>query len=96
MKYVLKVRRKAQRDISQAVDWYNIQQKGLGKRFAREVRTVISRIEDNPHQFPAVFLNVHRATCKVFPYSVFFDLDFNTIEILSVFPTRQNPEKLPY
>jgi hypothetical protein len=35
-------------DVKEAAKWYNSQQKGLGKKFKQEVKSVINSISSNP------------------------------------------------
>jgi hypothetical protein len=48
-KYKLLFSLKALNDLKEASTWYNMQQKGLGKRLITDVRNVIASIKQNPH-----------------------------------------------
>lgn len=38
-------------DLQDAIDWYELQSTGLGKRFYKEFENCISRIENSPHHY---------------------------------------------
>ena len=77
----------ALQDIKEAADWYNTQQKGLGKRFREEVKAVIAAILQNPFFASVKYETIRTAACKVFPYSVHYEVDKTEelIRIISVF-----------
>jgi hypothetical protein len=54
-----------------AAQWYELQQKGLGKRFLTSVQDALNRIELNPGMFPVVEGDVRRCLTKTFPFGFF-------------------------
>ena len=62
----------ADRDVVEAVDWYESQLPGLGTRFFEDLDRVLSRIEESRGQFPIVYRDAHRALLRRFPFGVFF------------------------
>ena len=49
----------ARAELIEAQDWYEGEVTGLGPRFRQAIDALIERMNDNPHQFPVVFKNVH-------------------------------------
>jgi plasmid stabilization system protein ParE len=96
MKYKVKFSEKARHDTESAYQWYNEQLKGLGKQFKIEYKKIIQRIIEKPFQFPEIYTNTHMAVIRKFPYTVFFEIEINTIIILAVFHAKQNPDKLSF
>jgi len=46
--------------------------KGLAARFLDEYERLLPRLRGNPHQFPCVRRNIHRAGFRRFPYGLIF------------------------
>ncbi len=82
----------AEVEASDAIDWYEERETGLGTSFRESLEAAISAIQENPLAFPITFGSiVRRAQTKRFPYSIFFALQQDKILIYSVFHTSQNP-----
>jgi plasmid stabilization system protein ParE len=60
----------ARAELVEAQDWYESRRPGLGVRFREEVEATVLRLQENPHQFPIVFEDVHRARLRKFPYGL--------------------------
>jgi len=91
MKYQLRLRTEAEKDMSQAYNWYNDQQTGLGDVFLCSVETMLEKISEHPLRFPLIHKSVRRALISQFPYAIFFTLKGSTIEVLAVFHCKRNP-----
>lgn len=74
-----------------AADWYEQQKTGLGVDFITRVRTVLSRIADNPQLHPAVYGDVRKARVSRFPYVVLYRAEPGEIIVISVFHTARDP-----
>lgn len=86
MSWQLAIRPAAQDDITNAADWYENQRPGLGTAFAREIRTAIASLSENPHRFPvrnprreARWFYPHR-----FPYRIVYLVSTDTVTIVAV------------
>ena len=82
----------AEKDISQAYQWYEESRPGLGEDFLLCFEAALSAIQDNPQIFPAVHKDVRRALLRRFPYAVFYMIHSDTIVILAVFHCARDPE----
>ena len=51
MNYKAHIRPVAETDIEEAANWYEMQRKGLGDEFLREVLDEIKTISDNPYMY---------------------------------------------
>ena len=91
MKYFLDVSTDALYDIQQGVDYYNDQQKGLGKRFASLINKTFTNIKKMPLSASFAFDNTRYKVVKKFPYIVLYRVQENTILIARVFNTHQQP-----
>jgi hypothetical protein len=72
--YKLKITPEAQYEIQHAIDYYNGQQKGLGKQFFTDVKDDFSRIKRNPSSFAVRYDDVRWVSMKRFPYAIHFTI----------------------
>jgi len=92
--YKIVILPEAKNDIRQAAQWYEIQSKGLGKRFTAHVRTAVNDIKLNPFGFEIRYRNTRTALVEKFPYMIHFTTDEQqpVIIVLAVFHTSRSPE----
>lgn len=85
----------AKQDISDASAWYNSKQKDLGKRFAKEVRSKVLFIRENPKASAVRYDDTRCAVLDVFPFMIHYTIDEanKTIVVAAVFHTSLNPER---
>ncbi len=85
----------AKEDIRDTAKWYNKRQKGLGKRFTKEVRKKVAHISKNPEHIVTRYQDVKTAIVDVFPYMIHFIVDegHKTIIITAVFAMAQSPQQ---
>ena len=85
----------AKQDISEAANWYNSKQKGLGKRFTQEVRSKVLLISQNPKISAVRYDDVPAAVLDVFPFMIHYTVDDQnkTVIISAVFHTSLNPDR---
>lgn len=94
--YKIEVLKTAETELSEAYNWYEKQQKGLGKRLIDEVSKYLSAIEENPFRFPSRYNNeLYFAPLKIFPFLIAYWVDDqkSTVFVVSVFHTSRNPVK---
>jgi plasmid stabilization system protein ParE len=83
----------AQDDLSDAVEYYEGQRRGLGLRFAVEVGLGIAAIIDAPGQWPEIRPGFRKYRLANFPYALIYPVGSgNVIEILAVFDMRRRPD----
>lgn len=84
----------AKEDIKQAAKWYNEKQRGLGKRFIKEVRKSVSYIKQNPKLYNIRYEQTRTSVLNVFPFMIHYYLEdeTNTILIVAVLHTSRNPK----
>ncbi len=93
MAFSLKVEPEVKTDIQEAIDWYNNHQKGLGKRFNREIASTFKVIRSTPF-FQVRYDDTRCLPLNSFPYMVHFTVDerLKTVIIKAVFHTSRNPQ----
>jgi plasmid stabilization system protein ParE len=84
----------AKLDIKESAEWYNIQQKGLGKRFTSTVRSNVRFIQKNPRAFSIRYDETHTALLDVFPFMIHYVIDEEKqlITIANVLHTSRDPK----
>lgn len=82
-------------DIREISAWYNEQQPKLGTRFLKAAIREINLLERNPQIYAIRYRKIRCVLVRKFPYMVHFYIDENndTVEVLAVINTYQNPEK---
>lgn len=83
----------AESEFYDAIVWYEQQRKGLGSEFFLCVDEAIERIRKNPGLYPTVYKKVHRCVIHRFPFAVFYKIENEEINILSVFHSRRDPQR---
>lgn len=80
-------------DLRQSAAWYNSKQKGLGKIFTTEVRSIVHFIKHHPKAYSIRYNEVRVAPLKSFPYLIHYSIDEiqNLIIISAIFHTSINP-----
>jgi plasmid stabilization system protein ParE len=80
-------------DVIEAKAWYKLQQPGLEKKFATEVKTCILRLQKNPLGYQVKYRNIRTAFTEVFPYAVHFYIEEakKQIVIIAIIHQRRNP-----
>jgi plasmid stabilization system protein ParE len=84
----LTLRLQAQLDAHDAAGWYENQRFGLGMRFLDEL---VNRIRVSPFQFPEIHPGVKRGLLGRFPYSVYFSVGEESIEVIAVLHQHCHP-----
>jgi hypothetical protein len=85
---------KAKIDTFEAIEWYNTQTTGLGKRFYLEVKKQFKILSKNPY-FQIRYEDVRCLPLEKFPYMVHFIIDeeHKRVVILGVISTSRNPKE---
>ncbi len=89
--YKLLINPFAELELNEAKEWYNLQQEHLGERFVKEIDKTLTRINDNPFQFPQKKKQIRKAVVNNFPYSIFFYVSDNLINVFAIFHYSRNP-----
>ncbi|MBI2729429.1 MAG: type II toxin-antitoxin system RelE/ParE family toxin [Sphingobacteriales bacterium] len=70
------------KEIKAAADWYNKQQKGLGKRFKGHFKKEADKIKQNPFARSVRYEDVRFAVIAVFPYAIHYTIDEQSATII--------------
>ena len=84
----------AQLEASEAYTWYCQDHIRLGDAFIDELERTSNFLVRNPFLYPCVEQEVRRANLDRFPYSLFFVIDTQTVNVLSCFHQHRDPRSL--
>jgi plasmid stabilization system protein ParE len=82
----------AEKELNNAIDYYNDCRNNLGREFALEVHSTIRLILTHPESWSIIDEDVRRALVKRFPYGVLYSLEKNYIFILAVMNLHRGPD----
>ena len=71
-------------DVEEAALWYHQHDPAVALRFVDEVRLAMREAAKQPLRFPERFIEVRRIRLHRFPYSVFFRIRADTVQVLAV------------
>lgn len=87
------LRPEAEADIEEAYRWYEKQGRGLGAEFLRAVDACLALIARQPELYPEKYKQARQAPLRRFPYSVYYVVQSNSIEVIACFHGRRNPRR---
>jgi len=93
--YITILSTRAQKEITQAWEWYEERQQILGDRFVKEVINKLRLIEQNPERYPTRYKSYKETSVNIFPFLVIYRINRKkkSVRIVSVFHTSLNPSK---
>lgn len=83
----------AERDIEEALAWYESKSEFLGDDFLRKVTACINDIERNPKMYRTVYRQMRRALVRVFPFQIIYEIEQDEIVVYSVQHAARNPKR---
>lgn len=83
----------ADMDVSQAYEWYESREPGLGEEFLRSVESTLLTIQRHPKIFPIAVDEFRHTPIRRFPFQIFYELTDRGIVVYSVFHCSQDPSK---
>ncbi len=82
----------AQIEAAEAYQWYGQPHISMGNSFLDELERTNGYIAGNPHLYACVEAEMRRANLNRFPYSLFYVIDDDTINVLSCFHQLREPK----
>ena len=73
----------AKKDAIASRKWYELQQKGLGKRFSDDLKSTLVNIANNPYSYAIRYAENRKANLKIFPMVYSFLLRRTPIRYMS-------------
>ena len=95
MNFIVEFDIRAETEYSDAIEWYEDQESGLGSRFEESVQKLLKHIEKNPLIFPNKRYNTREGKVEDFPYLIVYKVfpAKNIMYITSIFHTSRNPRR---
>jgi toxin ParE1/3/4 len=96
----LKIKTFAEYDLAESMDWYELQQPGLGIDFLKEIDKTIDYVSQNPLAFEVRYkrkgIAIRFAVLHRFPFVLvyFIDEPNNQLIIEGIWHNSRNPKKL--
>jgi plasmid stabilization system protein ParE len=91
MSLPVRLRRVAQREYDDAVDWYEARSPGLGGQFLAALRQKLDEIAGNPDRYPEVWPGVREAPLTKWPYCVYYQVHPDHVMVIAVFHSARDP-----
>lgn len=90
MAFEIRLNEDARADLTEAVEWYETQKKGLGMHFFQTVSDTRDKITINPTHYGTYFQNCRDVAFAKFPFEIVFQIQENAIAVIAIFDTRKN------
>ena len=84
----------AKAEYYEIIEWYEMQQKGLGNRFYSLMNELFHKLERHPLHYSFYFKSFRHTIIKGFPYRVIFKVEKNIVHIVAIFHTSRSPKQL--
>jgi plasmid stabilization system protein ParE len=81
----------AQRELDEAVAYYDAERDGLGGQFLVEVLGALDRIRSHPEAWPSFGPNVRRCLARRFPYGIVYQILAAEILVVAVAHLHREP-----
>ncbi len=91
MNLPLIIRRIAQAEFDDAVDWYEGRQAGRGTAFAMTIRRILAAISSQPERYPLVFDELREALVPGYPFVIHYRRLPDRVTVYSIFHTSRDP-----
>jgi len=82
----------ADRELREAIAYYEMREAGLGTEFAVEVCAALGRIADHPNAWPVLEGDLRRCLRNRFPYGLIYSIEPDSIFILAVMHLHRDPD----
>jgi len=83
----------ADRELREAIEFYEAAENGLGNRFLDEVEATLARIVAHPLAWTPLSPRTRRCRTHRFPYGLFYQIRAGEIVVLSVMDLRRDPKR---
>ena len=81
----------AERELHEAVDYYEDVEPGLGYDLSVEIYSAIQRAVAYPHAWPVLDDEIRRALVRRFPYGVLYSVEEGTLLIVAIMNLHREP-----
>ena len=94
MNFVIRIEPEALQDIQLAIDWYDLQQRGLGEKFYNYLDSVLGSLAINPY-YQIRYSNIRCLPLQKYPFMIHYSIDESKaiVIIRAIFNTSLDPAK---
>ena len=92
MPYLVIYKPLAQIEAEEAYQWYVQPHIGMGNAFLDELERTNGFIAGNPHLYACIDSEIRRANLNRFPYSLYYVIDGEIVNVLSCFHQHREPQ----
>ena len=89
---IIKIKEQANTEVSNAYNYYESKQIGLGEYFLSDFSNTINAIKLSPNGF-VKFHQYRQVRFSVFPFVIVYEVIENQLVVYAVFETHQDPRK---
>ena len=89
---VIRFTPEADAELTEARIWYSHKRQDLDLEFMQCIDDVLGRVVSNPYFFPVVYRHLRCAVVRRFPVAIFYEIEDNEFQVVSVFHSRRNTE----
>ncbi|NQZ59648.1 MAG: type II toxin-antitoxin system RelE/ParE family toxin [Lentisphaeraceae bacterium] len=79
------------KDLKNAENYYNDEQRCLGKEFLLEIRQALLNITNTPKTWQKIYKDVRRYSCERFPFIIIYRINTDTVEVIAIAHKRRRP-----
>lgn len=94
MDYKIELAPLAKFELFEAIEYYQSINESLKVRIYNEFEEGLNVIQANPFLFQQVYKDKRQYILKKFPYSIFYRVVDDNIQVVSFFHQRRNPQRL--
>lgn len=87
--------KRAERNIEDAIDYYEFKKENLGLEFYEDLMGNLNYIIENPFMFPVKVYPFREYPLSTFPFVIIYDIVEDVVIVVSIFNTYKNPGKKP-
>jgi plasmid stabilization system protein ParE len=81
----------AQRELDEAVEYYNTESPGLGEQFLLEVLRTLERIRQYPEAWHPFTQNTRRCQTRRFPYGIVYQIVESELLVIAIAHLHREP-----
>jgi toxin ParE1/3/4 len=93
VKYSVSIRPRAEADLREAHQWYEVQRPGLGSDFLDEIKRAMTLLEEEPERRPYYYRGFRRCLTRRFPYKIFYRVETNRVIVFRVLHAKRDQSR---
>jgi len=93
MSRALVIEPEAEREITEATDWYDQRSRSARVGFSQALERALAAIQNNPNQYQVVHRHVRRALLGRYPYALFYVATESEVIVMACFHCRRDPRR---